>query len=127
MNRNELLIRAAKARVILLSRIDSYITPTNSSAIVAGCKKQLAENGTTESAAKAMLAVMAKNNLITAIRKGMHISYAPKGYLLPKEVTAKADAKAPKGESKTLQIDYIQKTGRVRITINNIIMEIGVI
>lgn len=125
MPSDEQMVRAAKTRAILLAFIKSATMPLSATSIVNELKQPLSANKTTETAAVAMLATMAKNDLIQAIREdGRHVLYAPKDY---KPLVPSVQQEIIKTTSKPLQIDYIQKTGRVRITINNISIEIGVI
>jgi len=142
-SREEQLVRASKLRALIIGYLNTnaQTMAVTRSDMVADLSDQLKELGYKESAVDNFLYVMSKDLLIgKAAKQGTKVTYCSKDSSLATNIPYRKKAKdrdastavvvTKKSKSSRvpeISLDYVKSSNRVRLTINGLVIEIGVV
>ena len=137
ISRHEQLVRAAKGRAIITACLKNADVPLTRVKIFEACGDSLNALGYTDSTLDNFLYTMGKSGLVTKVPgpSGMSYLWGTTPCAVGNAVINKAKAKQVKADTASsavpsaaaITLDIIKSTGRVRLTINGLVIEVGVI
>lgn len=134
ISRHEQLVRAAKGRAIITSYLNTKTEPVPRGKILEDCGDRLAELNYTESSLDNFLYTMGNSGLLTKKpdptgKLYLWSTMPSDGGKVPlrKAPSSKVKDKQDKASPAAITLDIIKSSGRVRLTINGLVIEVGVI
>lgn len=127
LSRNEQLRRSAEMKAAISSLIFNSSSDLSAKQVSESLSEKMKELGYNETNLSNFLFTMSKNQLISRNGSLGHVTYGkPNGSADQKAVTKKEKIK-PKSSSEEIMIDIVKSTGRVRLQIKGLVIEIGVV
>lgn len=134
INRDKMLERAAKTRAIIIAYLNGRNDYSSAKVIYAAAKEKFEAVDANYISVRVQLRLLAKNDLILSTKiKGREFGFAKKllnSSIDSAEKTTKVDVKIKplkEGKVPAYKIDVVKGQKRVRITIDDVMFDIGVV
>jgi Fe2+ or Zn2+ uptake regulation protein len=138
-SRASFVANAAKSRALLLSYMNNVNKPVTINEIVSDLSDKFKEIGVDSKSVYFQMKRLADNKLVGSARRGVAIEYfkndtpttalAVVDNVTPIKTTRKYTHREPVhvATQPTLSIDIVKSTGKVRINMNGIVIEVGIV